>query len=330
MESMLGLVQLLSCPITIETQRLREVAVRVSVLVWVITTWSMFAVAAPPEDRDLSKPISQKAIESLPELRWRLAVIDESKAGMRRAIALYEKGDEEKAQRALSWTSWGLSQKADSDGGDSLSANDVSRLRTELKELDEYHRLMRRALELHDNGDVAEAHRVSSAAAAQFPNQPGTRWFAEQTKDGQQIPPGATIEFINRTDQVIPSVDLHYRCSSAVFGLSHIHQIVRDLKPGEPQSVYTDDLPKGPTRLYVDFQVDVNGDLFNAMISGRVFSRNSFGFVPIVIIEKDGSVSFSEMMSAMRAERAAANPRPSLKEELERLTKQESQGSTSQ
>ena len=37
---------------------------------------------------------------------------------------------------------------------------------------------------------------------------------------------------------------------SSLFGFSHIHHIVRDLKPGETQSVYTTTLPKGSNVLW--------------------------------------------------------------------------------
>jgi hypothetical protein len=196
--------------------------------------------------------------------------------------------------------------------------------------LEEYQQMMTRTLELHDKGEVAEAFRVSSEAASQFPDQPGATWFAERTKDGQQIPPGASIEFINRTDYVISSIDLHYGRRSSLFGFSHIHHIVRDLKPGETQSVYTDDLPKGSKRLYVDLQMEVNGDPWGVMTSARVFSRNSFGFAPTVIIEKDGSVSFSALASEMWAERARTNPQPSIEEQIEWRRKQDAQGTSSQ
>ena len=302
---------------------------RFNVIACVITLWSVIVCTALPDDNDPPRPKSQRAVTSLPEFRWSLAAIHESRDWMQKAISLYEKGEAEKARLALGWAQWDFPQKAESDGKDSLDANAVSQLRTIVKELEEYHQMMTRALELYDKGEVVEAYRVSSEAASQFPDQPGATWFADRTKDGQQIPPGASIEFINRTDHVVSSIDLHYGRSSSLFGFSHIHHIVRDLKPGETQSVYTEDLPKGSTRLYVDLEMDVNGDPYGVMISASVFSRNSFGFAPTVIIEKDGSVSFSALASAMRAERAKMKPRPSIEEQIEWQKKQDAQGTSS-
>ena len=303
---------------------------RFNIIACAVTLWSVIVGTALPGDNDLPKPKFQRAVKSLPELRWSLASIHESRDWMQKAISLYEKDDAEKARLVLGWANWDFPQKTDSDGRDSLDANAVSQLRTIVKELEEYHQVMTRALELHDKGAVTEAYRVSSEAASQSPDQPGATWFAEQTKDGQQIPPGASIEFINETDHVISSIDLHYGRGSSLFGFSHIHHIVRDLKPGETQSVYTDDLPKGSKRLYVDLEMEVNGDPYGVMISARVFSRNSFGWAPTVIVEKDGSVSFSTLASEKRAEQAKMKPRPSIEEQIEWQKKQDAQGTSRQ
>ncbi|MFO7903319.1 MAG: hypothetical protein R6U98_11715 [Pirellulaceae bacterium] len=242
---------------------------------------------------------------------------------MQRAVSFHEQGKTEQSRRAAHWANLGLSGKIDIKGTGPLDAKAVQLLRARSKELGEYHRLMTRALDLHDQGDIHEAHRISSEAASRFPDQQPATWFAEQTKDGQQIPPGGWIEFVNRSDYVAVSVDLHYAGSNSVFGFSHTHHIVRDLKAGETQRVYTEDLPKGPTkRLYVEFEMDVDGEPFTSMTSARVVSLNEFGFVPTVIIEKHGAVSFSASQSARSAERAKTRPPPTIEEKIEWFQKQ--------
>ena len=91
----------------------------------------------------------------------------------------------------------------------------------------------------------------------------------------------------------------------------------------------TGDIPKGSKRLYVDLEMEVNGDPYGVMISASVFSRNSFGWAPTVIIEKDGSVPFSALASEMRAEQAKMKPRPSIEEQIEWQKKQDAQGTSS-
>ncbi|MBM4093518.1 MAG: hypothetical protein FJ276_29530 [Planctomycetes bacterium] len=294
---------------------------RFHIIACAITLWSVIVGAALPDDNDPPKPRYRRAVESLPELRWSLVAIRESRDWMQKAISFHEEGNAEKARLALGRAAWDFPRKSATDGRDSLDANAVSQLRTEVKELEEYLRMMARALDLHDKGEIAEAHRVGSEAASQFPDQTGARWFAEKTKDGQQIPAGASIAFINRTDHVISSVDLHY-CRNFL-SFSHIHHVVRDLKPGATQSVYTDALPKGSARLYVDLEMDVHGEPYGVKSSSRVFSRNSFGFAPTVIIEKDGSVSFSALASELKAEWARTHRRPSIEEKIEWQKKQD-------
>jgi len=163
----------------------------------------------------------------------------------------------------------------------------LGELRAHVAGLDYYKHTMDTALELHDAGKIKEARELVEKLAFLMPDQRAMAWMSEQLADGESIPGGGYFKFVNQSDKPIDKVTLRFRSHKV---------IAENLKPNETRRIYSDRIPKGSVRLWID--VDREDDWGHKLggrnfLSGR-FAGTKYGFTKDVIITPEGRASFGD------------------------------------